>query len=75
MRVGKAESTAGEAIRAASSSDSEESDMMHEEKDFLDPVWSLYIIEEESIENPNPSNLALDLDLSEVKRLRGRAAT
>ena len=49
--------------------------MMHEEKDFLDPVWSLYIIEEESIENPNPSNLALDLDLSEVKRLRGRAAT
>ena len=73
MRVGKAESTAGEAIRAASSSDSEESDMMHEEKDF--PVWSLYIIEEESIENPNPSNLALDLDLSEVKRLRGRAAT
>ena len=73
MRVGKAESTAGEAIRAASSSDSEESDMMHEEKDFLEP--RLVIIEEESIENPNPSNLALDLDLSEVKRLRGRAAT
>ena len=55
MRVGKAESTAGEAIRAASSSDSEESDMMHEEKDFLEP--RLVIIEEESIENPNPSNL------------------
>jgi hypothetical protein len=46
VRVGKAESTAGEAIRAASSSDSEESDMMHEEKDFLEP--RLVIIEEES---------------------------
>ena len=60
MRVGKAESTAGEAIRAASSSDSEESDMMHEEKDFLEPrclVIISVIIEEESIENPNPSNL------------------
>ena len=60
MRVGKAESTAGEAIRAASSSDSEESDMMHEEKDFLEP--RLVIIEEESIENPNPSS---NLDPSE----------
>ena len=64
MRVGKAESTAGEAIRAASSSDSEESDMMHEEKDFLEP--RLVIIEEESIENPNPSNLDPSEKLLEI---------
>ena len=34
--------------------------MMHEEKDFLEPrclVIISVIIEEESIENPNPSNL------------------
>ena len=65
MRVGKAESTAGEAIRAASSSDSEESDMMHEEKDFLEPRC-LVIIEEESIENPNPSNLDPSEKLLEI---------